>query len=116
MNLLEKIIDFLSCSLPAAPTMYGKFHLFFCLLTILVCVFLAIKDQNSNDKQAKTILPVCSIIMLSFEAYKPLVFTVEKDVWDYQWYVFPFQFCFGSDVCGFYYGSSEARKSEKRFV
>lgn len=93
MNLLEKIIDFLSYSLPAAPTMYGKFHLFFCLLTVLVCVFLAVKYRNSNDRQDKNILLVCSIIMLSFEVYKQLVFTAEKDVWDYQWYVFPFQFC-----------------------
>jgi len=54
---------------------------------------LAIRYRHSNDKQDKNILLVCSIIMLAFEVYKQLVFTVEKDVWDYQWYVFPFQFC-----------------------
>ncbi|MGD9604747.1 MAG: hypothetical protein AB7V00_01165 [Bacilli bacterium] len=93
MNLFEKIIDFLSYQLPYVPQPYGTFHLVFLGLTVLICLFIGLKFSHSTDKQDKNILLFFSILLLSFEVYKQLVFTIEKDVWSYQWYAFPFQFC-----------------------
>ena len=93
MNWFEKIIDFLSYQLPSSPLPYGRFHLLFLGLTFISCFLIALKLRHSNDKQDRFILLTLSVLMLSFEVYKQLVFTIEKDVWDYQWYVFPFQFC-----------------------
>jgi hypothetical protein len=93
MNWFEKIIEFLSYELPKSPLPYGAFHIGFFTLTILVCVLMAIKFRQSTDKQDKRILLFLSSMLLMFEVYKQLVFTVELNVWDYQWYAFPFQFC-----------------------
>ncbi|MGD9886345.1 MAG: hypothetical protein AB7T03_00100 [Bacilli bacterium] len=93
MNWFEKLIDFLSYQLPSAPQPYEAFHLFFLFLTIFICIIIALKLSHSSDKQDKKLLLFFSVLLLSFEVYKQFVFTIEGNVWDYQWYAFPFQFC-----------------------
>jgi hypothetical protein len=93
MNFFEKIIDFLSYEIAEAPKPYGPFHLFFLALMIVVCAVMFVKYRHATDKQDRNILLFFSLLLIVFEIYKQFVFTIEKDVWAYQWYAFPFQFC-----------------------
>lgn len=87
MNILEKIIKFLQFEMNK-PTSYGWFHIMCLLITIIVIYILIKKRPNLK----KTILSI-SVIMLLFEVYKQLSFSYSGEIWKYQWYAFPFQFC-----------------------
>lgn len=93
MNLLEKIIEFLSFTLKEAPTPYGWFHLLFLSLTIIISLYIAIKLKHCNETQNKRLLLTIGLTLIVFEVYKQLVFSVDLSNWDYGWYYFPFQFC-----------------------
>ena len=70
----------------------------FCLaLTVALSVLFAKKYKNATDKKIDKFLFITSIIVITFEIYKQVVFSFHFDgkkvIWDYQWYAFPFQFC-----------------------
>ncbi|MGD9901614.1 MAG: YwaF family protein [Spirochaetales bacterium] len=94
MNFFERILDFLDGQM-ATPTAYGWFHLMMLSIMIALAIFMVVKFRNADDKTNRKILLTFSIIMILFEIYKQLNFSYNgsTDVWDYQWYAFPFQFC-----------------------
>ena len=94
MNFFERILNFLDVQM-IKPLPYGWFHLMMFAIMIALSIFLVIKYRNASDKTVKKILLTFSIIMLTLEVYKQLYFSYNgaTDAWNYQWYVFPFQFC-----------------------
>lgn len=87
MKILENIIIFLQFKM-IEPTIYSWFHILCLIITILIICFLIYKKYPT-----KKVLLTMSIIMLIFEVYKQLSFSYTDGVWDYPWYIFPFQFC-----------------------
>lgn len=96
MNGIEKFIDSLM-GLMEPPTSYGWFHILFVVLIIALIVFLCVKFRDSSEKSVNTICLIGWSIMVLFELYKQIVFSFDGSsgvgVWDYQWYIFPFQLC-----------------------
>ena len=99
MSVFQKIIEFLQTQFANeyVPKSFDYFHIFFLTLTIVSTVLLVIFFRNTSNKNMRFILFVIWIIMVLFEIYKQIVFSVSFDdnvaVWKYQWYSFPFQFC-----------------------
>ena len=94
MNFIEKIIATLSWEMDS-PKPFGLFHLISLAIIIATTIFICIKFKDANDIVMRRIVLICWIIMISFEFYKQIVFsyTPSSDVWDYEWYAFPFQLC-----------------------
>lgn len=93
LSLFEKLIDFLSYELPKTPTMYGWFHLLFLGILVVFIVLMIKQFKHSTKREMDLFLRTVGGILLVLEIYKQLVFTLEGNIWDYQWYAFPFQFC-----------------------
>ncbi len=77
------------------PSSFGWYH-FLCLaLVIGLCVIVAVYCRDLSDKRYDRILLYTTIAMVALEIYKQLNFSYnwEENVWDYSWYIFPFQFC-----------------------
>lgn len=96
MNLFERIISFLDETM-STPQSYGWFHIMFiCIVVIFTILFVKI-FKNSDDKKIKKIILIWWAILLILEIYKQLVFSFNvvdgMAVWNYAWFVFPFQFC-----------------------
>lgn len=96
MSVLVSILTFLDGRMET-PTNYGIWHICFLLLTIGATVFMTVRFRNASDRTMRRVLTVMWVIFLVFEVYKHIVFSfsVEDDriVFDYPWYIFPFQFC-----------------------
>ena len=79
------------------PGNFGWYHIV-CIVSItLLTVIVARGFKNCSDRATRTLTAVVWLIILVLEIYKQLIhgFEIEdgKFVWDYAWYVFPFQFC-----------------------
>ena len=96
MNFLEKIIYALSGKMDV-PTLFGTWHFVSLALVIALTAFMVWKFKDCNDKTLRRILLIFWAVIVLFEVYKQLVFSMSSDgvtaEWSYQWYVFPFQFC-----------------------
>jgi hypothetical protein len=92
----EKIVFFLLAGMER-PGLYGTWHICSLIITAAVTVFLSIRYKNADNKRLRKVLFVVWIIMVLFEIYKQVVFSMDSDgmtaTWAYQWYAFPFQFC-----------------------
>ncbi len=93
MEFIFKILDFRITT----PTNYGWFHILFIFLIAAVTALFLIKFRNCNDKVFRRIILICWIVMIVLEIYKQFIYTfnyVDGTIEiDYQWYIFPFQFC-----------------------
>lgn len=76
------------------PQLYGWFHLLSLGLTVvLIVVFLRIKIDECH---VRWLLGISSIIVMIFEVYKQLYFSVDigqSISINYNWNIFPWQFC-----------------------
>ena len=92
LNLLE----FLDTKMET-PTPYGWFHLMFIGIIIAVALTLCIFFRNCTDKTFRRIVFIFWIVIVLLEIYKEINFTFQVSdgeiVTEYQWYIFPFQFC-----------------------
>lgn len=77
------------------PTLFGWFHWLCILLTVAVCVFVALKCRKLSGKQVRLTVGITAAVLLVFELYKQLNYSyyADTDVWSYNWSAFPFQFC-----------------------
>lgn len=96
MNILVKLYNFLTTT-AEAPKTFGIYH-FICILSIiLISVFVCRKFKDCSDEILRRLTACVWGIILVLEIYKQLIygFSVEdgRFVWDYAWYIFPFQFC-----------------------
>ncbi len=98
MNLFEKFLYFLQGEM-STPVSFGWFHLLCIFIMICFAVLLFFKRKNHNEKQLKLILGTYSIIALTLEILKQIIWAFNYDfvnnvaIWDYEWYSFPFQLC-----------------------
>ncbi|MBO5906761.1 MAG: YwaF family protein [Clostridia bacterium] len=96
MTIFENVLDFLqtNCEIPAH---YSAFHLTMFAIMALFTVILCCWGKNCSDKAFRTIMLVCWIINVIGEIYIALMYSYSKAdgivSWNYQWYMFPFQFC-----------------------
>ena len=93
MSLLEKIYNVLDYQINA-PSAYGPFHL---ASILIVALFLLLAFKNCDEKTERKIAMIFWIIIVVLEIYKQLDYSISFDegklVWDYRWFIFPFQFC-----------------------
>lgn len=96
MEFIKKVLVFLDTDMPT-PTLYGWYHLMWLGIMVAATVFLCRKFGRSSDKTIGRVVFFTAVIVALFEVYKQVnyTFVVEdgKINTDYQWYIFPFQFC-----------------------
>ncbi len=96
MNFWVKLYEILNVQM-TEPTSYGWFHLMFIAIVVAASVILCLRFRDCEDKVFRRIALVSWIVILALEIYKQYNYTgsVEEGalVWDYQWYIFPYQFC-----------------------
>lgn len=86
------------CKTPmTTPTLYGWFHMLFFALSIVAGILLCVTHKKGNDARVRRTVFVTGILVVLFEIYKLFCFNfnvVDNHlVFDFQWYVFPWQFC-----------------------
>ena len=96
MNVFEKIVYFLSIKMER-PEIFGAWHFVSLALALALVAFMVWKFKDCSDKMLRRILFIFWIVIVLFEVYKQVVFSMHSDgvtaEWSYQWYIFPFQFC-----------------------
>ena len=107
MNFLMKVLTVLDFEM-VKPEMYGWFHILWLFLTAVATVLLCWLFKEGTEKQAKRIVFITALIVIVMEIYKQInyTFTISDGTInaDYQWYIFPFQFCSMPMFVGFLAG------------
>ena len=107
MNFLMKVLTVLDFEM-VKPEMYGWFHILWLFLTAVATVLLCWLFKEGTEKQAKRIVFITALIVIVMEIYKQInyTFTISDGTInaDYQWYIFPFQFCSMPMFIGFLAG------------
>ena len=96
MEFLKDLILILDTQI-TPPEVLGWYH-FLCIGLVILTTFLLCKFmRDGTDKQVRALLLIVSSTCIVLEAYKQFnyTFTVSDGqiVADYQWYIFPWQFC-----------------------
>lgn len=93
MKTLISILD----TQMTTPSLFGWFHIFSLILTVLTTVALCKAHRKGDSRQVSRVILWTSLICVALELYKQFnySFTVSDGsiVFDYQWYAFPWQFC-----------------------
>ncbi|MBQ8163915.1 MAG: YwaF family protein [Clostridia bacterium] len=94
MNFFEKILKVLDAEM-TEPTMYSWFHIMWLVIVVALCVTVCLLSSKLTAKRTDRIVFITGLVMIALEIYKQFNFsyTYTTDIWDYQWYAFPFQFC-----------------------
>lgn len=98
MNYIEKIIEFFRFRMDT-PKPYGSFHLISLLIVAILILFIYLNRKNKSELKLRIVLGLFGFSCLLFEIIKQLLFSTSYNpetnvfTWNYQWYVFPFQFC-----------------------
>lgn len=79
------------------PEMYGLFHIFFFALPVILAIVLWKVRKDPDERFMRRLMLTVSVIVLLLEIYKQINYNFKYDGqninFDYQWYIFPFQFC-----------------------
>ena len=96
MNFFGRIVEILSFE-AETPQMFGWVHILSFALAVALGIIFSVTFKKPNEKTAKRLLLVTSLIVIALEIYKQFVFSFSYDGntvnFDFQWYAFPFQFC-----------------------
>ena len=96
MNLIERVLLLLQEEMER-PKAYGWFHLLCIVLTISIIIYLFKIKKRRSEKQLKKVLFIYGVIALTLEILKQISWSFEYNplgnIWDYEWYAFPFQLC-----------------------
>lgn len=97
MDFMAGLLTLLDAEM-TCPQMYGWFHILWLLLTAGAAVFLCRTFKAGTPAQVRRIIFITAAIVALLELYKQVnyTFSVGDDgsiTTDYQWYIFPFQFC-----------------------
>ena len=102
------------------PTPYGWFHLLWLAITAVTLLLLWRYGKKASPKVVRAIVFWTSVAVIVCEVYKQLVFTFEYQngsvTADYQWYVFPFQFCSTPMYAGVLFGITRRGKLHDAFA
>ena len=95
MRFFQNVLRIMDTSM-TEPIPYGWFHILCFFLAVAAGVLLCLwHKRNPADRQRKVIFWI-TIVTIVLELYKQInySFSYENGVtFDYQWYIFPFQFC-----------------------
>ena len=78
------------------PQPYGWFHLMFCALSVLAAILLCVLHDPQKPERVRRVVLITTIIVILLEIYKQINYSFSYEngiVYDYQWYIFPWQFC-----------------------
>lgn len=110
VNIFESILYMLQKEMEE-PQAFGWFHLMWIGLVAVALIILFKLKNKYSEKQLKLVLGIYGIVALILEILKQLIWSFNYDnitgivVWDYPWYIFPFQLCttpiFISIICLF---------------
>ena len=96
MKILVFLRNLIDCNM-TTPVMYGWFHILCIVIGISFTVFLCWKFKDCSDKTLRRILMISFIVMISIETIKQFYYSTSVSdgqlVWNYQWFVFPYQLC-----------------------
>ncbi len=112
MDSLAPLIRFLTPEMER-PDMYGWFHLLFFALSIIAAILLC-RHVKPSEKNVRIVLLVTAITVIVMEIYKHFVYSFEindagKVVFDYPWYIFPWQFCSTPMFFGLFAGLTKGK-------
>jgi len=95
MNFWVKLQQICETEMPR-PGNYGWFHLLFFALSIIAGILLCVTHKKGDDRRVRRAVFVTGVIVILLEVFKMFVYSFvigDQLVWDFQWYVFPWQFC-----------------------
>ena len=95
MNFWCNVLRILDAEM-TTPTMYGWFHILFFVLSIAACVLLCFLYKKGYIRNVRRVVLIVAITVIVLEIYKQInySFSYENGIsFDYQWYIFPWQFC-----------------------
>ena len=95
MSFFEDLLRILDTQM-TRPESYGWFHLLWFAGSILAAVVLCITHKKGDDKRVRRVVLITAIIVTVLEIYKQInySFSYENGIeFNYQWYIFPWQFC-----------------------
>jgi hypothetical protein len=95
-NIIENILQWLSGTMPV-PVPYQSFSLswfhYLAVITIVIFSYISFNYvKKGTPKHVQRFVLTIGIILLIFEIYKQVIMNYRAN-WNYQWYIFPFQFC-----------------------
>ena len=94
MKFFALLLKFLDAQMPT-PQPYGWFHLLWFFLSVAAAVVLCIYHKRHKSNPRLVVL-FTTLAVILLEIYKQInySFSYENGIsFDYQWYIFPFQFC-----------------------
>ena len=96
MSFLQIILQILDVKMQT-PDMYGWFHLLSLGLTALLTAVLCFAARRHGERESvRRVVLVVTLLVVALEIYKQINYSfsyTDGIKFDYQWYIFPFQFC-----------------------
>jgi len=119
MSIIDQIFTFLNGEMnrpvPYQSLAQSWFHYLALAIAVIAAVVAVKKMKNASDRQLRRFLLLFSGLLLSFEVYKQLIFSFQAG-WNYQWYIFPFQFCSTPMYVGLLAGLTKNTKLRQALV
>lgn len=96
MNYIEKFLHLIDTDM-TTPGNYGWFHIMMFAIIVLTTIIFVVAGRNCLEKTFRRTVLWWWIINMILELYIVLMYAYNiedgKIVWDYAWYMFPFQLC-----------------------
>ncbi len=95
MEFFHNLLRFLDAQM-TRPTPYGWFHLLWFVGSVLAGVLLCITHKKGDDQRVRRVVLITAIVVTILEIYKQINYSfreVNNFAFQYQWYIFPWQFC-----------------------
>lgn len=95
MTFWQSVLAFLDASMET-PQPYGWFHLISFALSFLALIPLCRYPKKPGENHIRRVVLVTALVVILLELYKQINYSFsyqEGIAFDYQWYIFPFQFC-----------------------
>lgn len=106
MSFWQNVLRIMDASMER-PEIYGWFHLFWFILSILAAVVLCYTHKPGDDGRVRKVVFWTAVVVIALEVYKLVnySFSYEEGIsFDFQWYAFPWQFCSTPMYVGFLTG------------
>ena len=95
-EILCEILEFLDADM-TEPKPYGWFHLLWLALSFGLGVLFCRLFSKGTEQQVRGVVLGVALVVTALEIYKQINFTFSYEggtiTGDYQWYIFPWQFC-----------------------
>lgn len=97
MMFLRSLLELLDAKLAQAPLPYGLFHIVSLALSVLAGIGLCLLMKKPTTQQVRRVVLGVTLAVILLEIYKQINYTFQVTETgieaEYQWYIFPWQFC-----------------------